>query len=126
METNMVKTLKSNEEYMEYIKEKVSKVFPNWTIDDYINVPNVNGYFRVSFTFKELSIKFNKEFAELLIDVSKRGQQIKYSIYKSLYNNIDNYIPVKSKLLPTAISVNLIDYYIDYLKENIDKFEFEE
>lgn len=126
METNMVKTLKSNEEYMEYIKEKVSKVFPNWTIDDYINVPNVNGYFRVSFTFKELSIKFNKEFAELLIDVSKRGQQIKYSIYKSLYNNIDNYIPVKSKSLPTSISVNLIDYYIDYLKENIDKFEFEE
>ena len=126
MEANMVKTLKSNEEYMEYIKEKVSKVFPNWTIDDYINVPNVNGYFRVSFTFKELSIKFNKEFAELLIDVSKRGQQIKYSIYKSLYNNIDNYIPVKSKSLPTAISVNLIDYYIDYLKENIDKFEFEE
>ena len=126
METNMVKTLKSNEEYMEYIKEKVSKVFPNWTIDDYINVPNVNGYFRVSFTFKELSIKFNKEFAELLINVSKRGQQIKYSIYKSLYNNIDNYIPVKSKSLPTAISVNLIDYYIDYLKENIDKFEFEE
>lgn len=126
MEANMVKTLKSNEEYMEYIKERASKIFPNWTIDDYINVPNVNGYFRVSFTFKELSIKFNKEFAELLIDVSKRGQKIKYSIYKSLYNNIDNYIPVKSKSLPTAISVNLIDYYIDYLKENIDKFEFEE
>lgn len=126
MEANMVKTLKSNEEYMEYIKERASKVFPNWTIDDYINVPNVNGYFRVSFRFKDLSIKFNKEFCELLIDVSKDGRQIKYSIYKSLYNNIDKSIPVKSKQWPTAISVNLIDYYIDYLKENIDKFEFEE
>ncbi|MBQ6765875.1 MAG: hypothetical protein IJP50_02560 [Paludibacteraceae bacterium] len=126
METNMVKTLKSNEEYMEYIKKRISKVLPDWILDRYVNVPNINGYFKVAFKSNAISIVFSKEFCELLIDVSKRGQQIKYSIYKSLYNNIDNYIPVKSKSLPTSISVNLIDYYIDYLKENIDKFEFEE
>lgn len=122
METNMVKTLKSNEEYMEYIKEKVSKVFPNW--QQTFCSDAIDGRFGITYTCNGIIIFFVKDYFELLVNIKKEDKRPKS--YLSMYDNIVNTIPVKQKEWYTAISVNLIDYYIDFLKENLNKLEFEE
>jgi hypothetical protein len=87
--------------------------------------PKVNDSFGVSYIYKTIKISFIKDRLDFLLIV-KNKNNIYPKNFKDLYANICLKIPLVDKKWETAISVSLIDYYIDYLKENIDKFEFEE
>lgn len=127
METNMVTKLSSTTEYISYIKEQVNLKLPMLTHLPYASnyEPKVNDSFGVSYIYETIKISFIKDRLDFLLIV-KNQNNIFPKNYKDLYTKIHQNIPVVDEKWPTSISVNLIDYYIDYLKENIDKFEFEE
>ena len=127
METYMVTKLSSTSEYISYIKEQVNLKLPMLTHLPYASnyEPKVNDSFGVSYIYKTIKISFTKDRLDFLLIV-KNKNNIYPKNFKDLYANICLKIPLVDKKWETAISVNLIDYYIDYLKENIDKFEFEE
>ncbi len=127
METYMVTKLSSTSEYISYIKEQVNLKLPMLTHLPYASnyEPKVNDSFGVSYIYKTIKISFIKDRLDFLLIV-KNKNNIYPKNFKDLYANICLKIPLVDKKWETAISVSLIDYYIDYLKENIDKFEFEE
>ncbi len=116
----MVNKLKGNLGYLNYIRKKMKADFPDWKESGkaaYENQPNNN--FQIDFEYKKNKISFVKDRGLLEIRIYKDNIQV--GLGHSMYNSILDYIPDQDPKWRLSLCVELIDYYIDFLKNYFEK-----
>lgn len=124
----MVTKLKNNEEYITYIQNQMTLFFPENELVFCAYHNQINNNFQIGYVLGGISIIFTKDRGLMELDITKNGRYPKNYRWEDLYNKgeILKFIPGQSTKFLTICCVEIIDYYFYYLKENIDKFEFEE
>lgn len=119
----MVTKLKDNFSYIKYIRNKIMESFPEWkeygeaVYEDQINnnfeiiyLSNIRGY-----SDSKYKISFIKDRGLLLLriyDKNNAAIDLGYILYNSVIINI----PDQNKKWPLELNIELIDYYINFLK----------
>ena len=115
----MVTKLKDNHSYINYIRKKMDKNFPEWEENSvaYENQPNNN--FGITFKLADSKIQFIKDRGQLELIFNNKYEIINFGNIINI--SILDKIPEQNPNWLTSICTELIDYYIDSLKLHFEK-----
>jgi len=113
----MVTKLKNNLEYIKYIRKKMNENLPEWNEDtaDYEGQPNNN--FGISFVKNSYKFQLIKDRGLLEFNLYIKGKGV---YIDNLYNSILEEIPEQNAKWRLSLCVELIDFYIVFLKKYYD------
>ncbi len=121
----MVTKRKDNLSYIKYIRKEMKVNFPEWIESgDAAYDKQINNNFQVDFEYKKNKISFVKDRGLLEIRVFIDNKQV--GLGHSMYDLILNYIPDQDPKWRLSLCVELIDYYIDFLKKNQSDLNIQE
>lgn len=112
----MVTKLKDNKEYIEYIRNKMKVFSAEWKEDGepvYEGEPNNN--FGISFKSELYKVQFIKDRGLLELRIYYNNEIIPLGYL--LYNSILEKIPLQDSKWRTSLCIELIDFYIDFLRK---------
>lgn len=111
----MVTKLKDNISYIRYIRKQMSKSLPEWKEDNVAYEGQPNNNFVISYKKDLYEIKLVKDRGLLELNIYNNEEPIRIST--TLYNSILDNIPDQNPSWRLSLCVELIDYYINYLKK---------
>lgn len=110
----MVTKLKDNSGYIKYIRKKMKLSLPTWK-EVGVNYENqIHNNFQIDFEFLENRVSFvkDRELLELRMFSGEKPIRLGYL----LYNSILDFVPEQDQKWRTTVCVELVDYYINFLK----------
>jgi len=113
----MVTTLKNNIEYIQCIRNKIKDKFPMWNELKVIYEGQPNNNFIISFNYELYTIDFIKDRGDLELNIYYDSKLI--DLHESVY------LPLSKSGIkwPLTICIEIIDYYIDFLKDFFERKE---
>ncbi|MBP5318394.1 MAG: hypothetical protein J6Y77_03215 [Paludibacteraceae bacterium] len=127
MEVIMVTKFKNRLDCALYIRKQMNTFFPLWEefIFEYENLPN--GIMEVDFRYNDLIIQFQQDRGSLDFSVIKNHKEpSNFSWEDDIHRGIIASIPDIDPEWYCTPCVELIDFYINFLKERIDTFVWDE
>ena len=127
MEIIMVTRLKNNFEYIRLIRERINKTFPSWKefLCEYEGLPN--GAFGIAYKYNTIDIEFIKHKSDFELRIYKNNKYpSNFSWEKDIHKGIIDSIPDMDPEWYCTPCVELVDFYINFLKERIDTFVWDE
>ena len=122
-----VNGVERNEPYVDYIKEQVNSNFPLWEEEYCVYNDKCNCNFGVGYKFNDVEIAFVKDRGSIELRITKDGVSPKnFSWENDIHRGIINSIPGINPKWYCAICKEVIDFYINLLKERIDTFVWDD
>ncbi|MBP5318938.1 MAG: hypothetical protein J6Y77_06020 [Paludibacteraceae bacterium] len=117
--------MKDSKEYVEYIKKSVKTTFPKWK-ELFSGNEDANGRFGVIYVYNKIEIEFVQDRGGLELVLSKNNKEPINFSWEDIKQGILKEIPDQDHKWFCSTCTELIDFYINFLKDNMDKFVFEE
>lgn len=127
MEIIMVKKFKTKLECALYIKGKVKEIFPLWQeiLFEYENLPN--GIMEIDYSYNSIVVQFQQDRGCLDFSVYKNHKQpSNLSWENDIHQKIIKTIPYIDPEWYCTPCYELVDFYINFLKERFDTFVWDE
>lgn len=116
-----------NEPYVDYIKEQVNTNFPLWKEEYCVYNSKCNCNFGVGYKYNDIEIDFVQDRGSIEIQVTKnRNEPKNFSWENDIRQGIINAIPDVDPEWCCRRCKEVIDFYINFLKERIDTFVWDE
>jgi hypothetical protein len=123
----MVTRLKNNFEYIKYIRRKIKDAFPLWKefLCEYEELPNCA--FEIAYKYNSIDIEFIKHKSDFELRIYKNNTYpSNFSWENDIHKRIVDSIPDMDREWYCTPCVELVDFYINFLKERFDTFVWED
>lgn len=117
----MVTRLKNNTEYTEYIRKGMNDNFSDWNELTLSYLGELNNNFQISFEKAFYKIEFIKDKGLLECNIYFNNELIRLGYLH--YNTIFKKIPSQDSTCRLSICTELIDYYVDFVKNYFLRIE---
>jgi hypothetical protein len=97
-----------------YIREKMEEHLPEWKENEFAYDGEINNNFYINFQYLKNKISFIKDRGLLELNFYYQNEQVHFDC--DMYDSILKYIPEQNSKWILSICTELIDYYINFLK----------